>query len=50
MNEFNINVLYWLAKCEYKIGNKEEALEYLEKTVAISPEFEEAQEMIREIS
>ena len=50
VNEFNINVLFWLAKCENKMGNKDEALEYLEKTVVISPEFEEAQEMIRELS
>lgn len=50
VNEYNINVLFWLAKCEHKIGNNDKALEYLEKTVAISPEFEEAQEMIRELS
>lgn len=50
INEYNINVLYRLGLCEYKLGNKDKALEYFEKTVEISPEFEEAQEMIREIS
>lgn len=50
LNEYNINVLYRLAQCENKLGNKDKALEYLEKTVEISPEYEEAQEMIREIS
>lgn len=50
VNEYNINVLYRLAQCENKLGNKDKALEYLEKTVEISPEFEEAQAMIREIS
>ena len=50
INEYNINILFWLAKCENKIGNTEKALEYLEKAVDISPEFEDAQQMIREIS
>ena len=50
INEYNINVLFRLAQCENKLGNKDKALEYLEKTVEISPKYEEAQEMIREIS
>ena len=49
-NEYNVNIIFWMAKCEKALGNNEQALEYLEKTVEISPEFEEAQEMIREIS
>lgn len=49
-NEYNINVLFWLAKCEKELGNTDKALEYLEKTTEISPEFEEAHELIRELS
>ena len=50
LNEYNINVLFQLAKCEKALNNTDKALEYLERTVEISPEYEEAQEMIREIS
>jgi tetratricopeptide (TPR) repeat protein len=50
INEYNINVLFRLAQCENKLGNNDKALELLEKTVEISPEYEEAQELIREIS
>ena len=50
VNEYNVNVLCSLAKCEKELGNKDKALELLEKTVTISPEFEEAQELIRELS
>ena len=49
-NEYNVNIIFWLAKCEKALGNTDKALEYLEKTVEISPEFEEAQEMIRELA
>jgi len=49
-NENNINILYWVAKCEKELGQTDEALKTLEKAVDIFPEFEEAQEMIRELS
>lgn len=46
----NINILYWIAKCDKALGNTDEALKTLERAVEIFPEFEEAQEMIRELS
>ena len=46
----NINLLFWIAKCDKELGNTDEALQTLEKAVDIFPEFEEAQEMIRELS
>lgn len=46
----NINILYWIAKCDKALGNIDEALKTLERAVEIFPEFEEAQEMIRELS
>ena len=49
-NPDNINLLYWIAKCEKELGNTDEALKVLEKAVNIFPEFEEAHEMIRELS
>lgn len=49
-NEYNVNILFWLAKCEKAIGNIETALEHLEKAVEISPEFEDAHNMIRELA
>ena len=46
----NVNVLLNAAKSYHKLGNKDKALEYLDKIVDTFPDCEEAQEMIREIS
>lgn len=49
-NPNNINLMLNLAKCYEKLGEKDLALETLDKIVEILPECEEAQEMIRAIS
>ncbi len=49
-NQDNINLLLWIAKCDKELGNTDEALKNLETAVDIFPEFEEAHEMIRELS
>ncbi len=46
----NVNVLLNAAKSYHKLGDKDKALEYLDKIVDTFPDCEEAQEMIREIS
>ena len=38
------------AKCYEQIGDKDKALEQLEKAVEIFPDLEEAHEMIRKLS
>ena len=38
------------AKCYKEIGDNDKALEQLEKAVNIFPDFEEAHELIRELS
>lgn len=49
-NSNNTMLLLSSAKCYEQIGDKDKALEQLEKAVEIFPEFEEAHEMIRNLS
>ncbi len=49
-NEGNINILYNLAKCEIALGQNDAALNYLNDAVELFPDFEEAHELIRQIS
>lgn len=49
-NPLNVNLLLNSAQCYEKLGEKDEALEVLNKIVDTFPECEEAQEMIRKIS
>lgn len=49
-NPLNVNLLLCSAKCYDKMGDKDLALETLDKIVDTFPECEEAQEMIRAIS
>ena len=39
-----------IAKCQEKLGKKDEALKTLDKVVDVFPECEEAHEMIRALS
>ena len=49
-NPLNVNLLLCSAKCYDKMGEKDSALQTLDKIVDAFPECEEAQEMIRAIS
>ncbi len=49
-NPKNTLLLLNSAKCYEQIGDKDKALEQLEKAVEIFPDFEEAHEMIRKLS
>ena len=46
----NLNLLLNIAKCQEKLGKKDEALKTLDKVVDVFPECEEAHEMIRALS
>ena len=46
----NINILLNSAKCYAKLDDKDSALKALEQAVEIFPDFEEAHELIRELS
>ena len=46
----NTSILMEIARCYEALGNNDKALEYLEKVVAIFPDFEDAHEMIRKLS
>ena len=46
----NTSILMEIARCHEALGNNDKALEYLEKVVAIFPDFEDAHEMIRKLS
>jgi len=46
----NTSVLMEIARCYEALGDIDKALEYLEKVVAIFPDFEDAHEMIRKLS
>lgn len=49
-NKNNTMLLLNSAKCYEQIGDKDKAIEQLEKAVEIFPDFEEAHEMIRKLS